>query len=101
MKIQVASLLVTVALLTLSAPLYADSIRLNNGRLIQEGMSVLELLELAGEPEYRDIHSSGISLDRFSSGKQIETWSYIHRGMYVFITIENGRVVEINKERRY
>ncbi|MCC5826788.1 DUF2845 domain-containing protein [Alkalimonas sp.] len=97
--------LLTGTLLFSSFTASACGFRLNDGRLINCGMSRIELLDRAGEPVSKDVEVHAISTKPEETGRRIETWSYILPGAIggnylVSITLEQGKVTAIESRQQ-
>ena len=73
------------------------------GGIVNEGMSVDEVLDWCGEPTDRQIDRPNLDQDgfMFQGAAQVEHWQYgPDRGMYRSLRFIDGRLVEI-RSRRY
>jgi len=89
------------AALALAAPAWgADSFRLENGQLLEKGMSKSEVLDVAGKPTAKD--SQGKSR---GSGYKKEVWTFHTNNTFgtpfvVTVTFEGGTVTKIASRAR-
>jgi hypothetical protein len=96
------SLLIESATLFLFAPLAygADSFRLENGQLLEKGLSKAEVLDLAGKPEMKDVTRKPI-------GKALKKaiWTFYLNDTFgnpsvVSVTFEGDKVTRIKAKAR-
>ena len=84
---------ILVFLIALSPPLFAfDTYRVGS-QLIRTGDSVSELLDLLGNPVYKEVIETG------HGGFVGERWQYRLDGKAVTFTIHDGRIVHIDEIR--
>ncbi len=89
-----------VMLLVVSAAQGADSFRLKNGKLLQNGMTKGEVLAKAGKPELK---STGHKT-RGSAGKK-EVWTYYMNDTFgtpsiVSVTFQGDQVVKVEAKQK-
>lgn len=93
-----------IMLFIFSAPVSACGFRLADGKLLKCGMPRIEVLALAGQPEFKDIETLGVDSGEPVSGETVETWSYRLKadmgGEYlVSVTLTAGKVTAINRKQ--
>ena len=87
-----------------AAPAQACGFRLADGKLLKCGMPRIEVLALAGQPEFKDIETLGVDTGEPVSGETVETWSYRLKadmgGDYlVSVTLIAGKVTAIHRKQ--
>jgi len=93
-----------IVLIVFAAPASACGFRLADGKLLKCGMPRIEVLALAGPPEFKDIETLGVDTGEPVSGETVETWSYRLKadmgGDYlVSVTLTAGKVTAINRKQ--
>lgn len=93
-----------IMLFIFAAPVSACGFRLADGKLLKCGMPRIEVLALAGQPEFKDIETLGVDNGEPVSGETVETWSYQLKadmgGEYlVSVTLTAGKVTAINRKQ--
>ena len=85
-------------------PAQACGFRLADGKLLKCGMPRIEVLALAGQPDFKDIETVGVDNGEAVSGETVETWSYRLKadmgGDYlVAVTLTSGKVTSIHRKQ--
>lgn len=99
MKKYVLSLYTAMALAA-SGAASADSFRLENGQLLEEGMTKAEVLDVAGKPKLKD--SQGKTRGH---GYKKEVWTFYTNNTFgapfiVSVTFEGGSVTKVAAKAR-
>ena len=93
--------MIMTALLLYAAGAYsADSFRLENGQLLENGMTKAEVLDQAGKPVSKDSHGQ----TRKKAGKN-EVWTYFINDTFgtpsiVTLTFRGDEVVKVTSKQR-
>lgn len=100
LSVQIVSLLVLVV----AVPAQACGFRLADGKLLKCGMARIEVVALAGQPEYKDVETLGVDTGEPVHGETTETWSYRLKadmgGDYlVSLTLTAGKVTAISRKQ--
>ena len=93
-----------IVLLLFAVPAQACGFRLADGKLLKCGMPRIEVLTLAGQPEFKDIETLGIDNGEAVSVETIETWSYhlkadVGGDYLVAVTLTSGKVTSIYRKQ--
>lgn len=96
--------IVLLLFFVVAVPAQACGFRLADGKLLKCGMPRVEVLALAGQPEYKDVETVGIDTGEQARGETTETWSYrltadMGGDYLVSLTLTAGKVTAISRKQ--
>jgi hypothetical protein len=88
---------------TFSVSSHADSFQLKGGKLLADGMSRAEVLDVAGQPVSRETETLGASTGS-RVAKTVETWEYKLQNdagakFHVLVRFKDGQVVAVESKQ--